>query len=143
MKKILLSLTAVAALAAAAAPAAAQTWRGQDGYDQRGYDQRGYDHQRGYGGAHLTTGYVDGLQWKIRKAANEGRISRGEARGLMAEFRQVQPLAWRVQNGQASGWERQRLERTVNRIEQAVSGYARNDRPDRDYGYGYGDQRRR
>jgi opacity protein-like surface antigen len=139
MKKILLSLTAVAALAAAAAPAAAQSWRGQDGYAQRGYD----NHQRGYGGSQLTTRYVDGLQWKIQNAANQGRISRGEARSLTAELRSVQPLTWKVQTGRASGWERQRLERTVSRIDQAVSSYARYDRGHRDYGYGYGDQRRR
>jgi hypothetical protein len=132
MKKILLSLTAVAALAAAAAPAAAQSWRGQDSYAQRGY-----------GGSQLSTGYVDALEWKIQNAVNEGRISRGEGRSLMAEFRQVQPLAWRVETGRASGWERQRLQRAVTRIDQAVSSYARYDRGGRDYGYGYGDYRRR
>lgn len=145
MKKILLSVAAVAALAATTAPAAAQDWRGPDrGYDrnaERTYD-RGDD--RSYGrGSNLTTSYVDSLEWKINNAAREGRISRGEARQLMAEFKQVQNSAWRVQNGQASGWERQRLQTTVNRIEMALSRYANRDRDGRDYGYGYGRDGRR
>jgi hypothetical protein len=113
MKKILLSLAAAGALAAAAAPAAAQSWRG--GPEAGRWD--GY-HQP-YGGR-LTTGYVDSLDWKIRNAAREGRISWGEARELRGEFREVQPIAWRVQTGQASRWEAMRLQRTVDHIEWAV-----------------------
>lgn len=148
MKKILLSLTAAAALAAAAAaPAAAQTWNGQDNYGQREHSQRDFGRdnhgQRNHAGAQRAGGYIDGLEWKIQQAARQGRIARGEARQLLAELRQVQPLAWKVQTGRANGWERQRLDRTVNRIERAVSGHARNGRGDRDYGYGYGDQYRR
>jgi hypothetical protein len=128
MKKILLSLTAVAALATAAAPAAAQTWRGQD----NSYNNRPY------AGAQRNNA-LSGLEWKINAASREGRISRGEARNLLNELRQLQPIAWRVQAGRASGSERQRFERTVNRIERATSGYARNDRHNgRDYGQGYG-----
>lgn len=130
MNKILLSVAAAAALATAAAPAAAQSW-----------DR---DHGRSYAGARHTTGAVDGLEWKIRNAANEGRITRGEARELMGELRAVQPLAWRVETGQASRWERQRLNQAVNRIERAVNTYRRADRYDRDdreYGYGYGRRR--
>jgi len=123
MKKILLSLAAVAALGAAAAPAAAQPWRG---------DYGGYEHR---GGGRLTTSYVDGLEWKINNAARSGRISWGEARELRREFREVQPLAWRVETGAARPWEVQRLDRTVSRIEQAV-----NDRGWRRYGYGYGER---
>ena len=138
MKKILLTLAATTALAAAV-PAAAQPWGGDNDYrDDRRYEQR-YDSR-----SHLTTSYVDSLEWKIRNAAQERRISRPEARELMAEFRQVQNSAWRVQNGQASRWEVQRLERVVDRIERALNSYARNDRRnDRDYGYGYGREYRR
>ncbi|WP_334164530.1 hypothetical protein [Phenylobacterium sp.] len=130
MKNILLSVAAAAALATAAAPAAAQSW------------DRGHD--RAYAGARHTSGEVDGLEWKINNAAREGRISRGEARELMGELRAVQPLAWRVETGQASRWERQRLDQAVNRIERAVNTYRRADRYDRDgreYGYGYGRRR--
>ena len=114
MKKFLLSLAALGVVAAAAAPAAAQPWRG-DGYDQP-YHGR------------LTTGYVDSLDWKIRNAAREGRISWPEARELHGEFREVQPIAWRVETGQASRWEAMRLQRTVDHIEWAVhrgDGYGR------------------
>jgi len=116
MKKILLSLAALGLVATAAAPAAAQPWRG--GYD--GYRQP-------YEGR-LTTAYVDSLDWKIRNAAREGRISWGEARELRGEFREVQPIAWRVETGQANRWETMRLQRTVDHIEWAVhrgDGYGR------------------
>ncbi|HEY8573783.1 hypothetical protein [Phenylobacterium sp.] len=140
MKKILIALAATTALAAAAAPAAAQDWRRDNDrqWDQR-YEQR-YDRR---GDHRLTSAYVDSLEWKIHNAAQERRISRQEARQLMAEFRQVQTLAHRVETGRASGWERQRLTRVVDRIEQAVNTRARYDRRDRDYGYGYGGDYRR
>lgn len=132
MNKTLLSLTAAAALMAAAAPAAAQDWRGQnDGYNSRPH-----------AGAQRNN-LLTGLEWKIDNAAREGRLSRAEARNLMGELRQVQPIAWKVQAGRATSWERQRLDRVVNRIERAT--YARYDRRDgRDYGqgYGYGQNRR-
>jgi hypothetical protein len=123
MKKILLSIAATAALTAAVAPAAAQPY----GHQGRG----GYD-------SHLSTSYVDSLDWKIRNAAQERRVSWSEARSLRNQLAQVKPIAWRVQTGEARGYERQRLEQTVNRIEQAVNGWSRNDRGGRDYGQGYG-----
>ena len=122
MKKILLSLAATAALAAAAAPAAAQPWRGDHNDSYR---------DNGYAGARLNSAYVDGLEWKINNAAQQRIISRGEQRQLLSELRRIQPIAWKVQNGQANRWERQRLQTTVARIESAVSRYARNDRNDR------------
>jgi len=115
MKTILLSLTAAAALAAAVSPAAAQPY--------------GYHPAPVYSQA--TTGYVDGLDWKITNAAREGRISWPEARDLHAQLRDVQPIAYRVETGRANGWERQRLDRTVARIERALHNYARYDRDDR------------
>lgn len=91
---------------AIAAPAAAQPWR---------YEQ---NH-----GGNLSTSYVDGLEWRINNAAREGRISWRQARGLVAELRSVQPLAWRVETGQASQREYRRLANTVDRIERMTSGY--------------------
>jgi len=123
MKKLILSLAAVAAVGAAAAPAAAQSYRDHGRYDQsygRQYDSR------------LNTAYVDSLDWKIRNAAQERRISWDEARSLRSELRQVQPLAWRVQTGEARGWEVERLQRTVARVEQAVNRGSRYSRYDRD-----------
>lgn len=113
MKSILISIAAAAALGCAAAPAAAQGWSH-------------YGHER----SQLTTAYVDSLDWKITNAAQQGRISWGEARDLRAQFRQVQTSAWRVQTGQASRGEALRLQAVVDRIEDAVNG-------PRTYAYGY------
>ena len=114
MKTLLLSLAAIAAVGTAASPAAAQPWRGD-------HDHGRYEHRTGYRNGRLTTAYVDGLEWKINNAARQGRISWGEARELRREFRQVQPLAWRVETGSARRWEVERLDRAVTRIEQAVN----------------------
>lgn len=108
---------------AAATTASAQPWR----------DHGAYSNSR------LTTGYVDSLEWRINEAARNRAISWGEARNLLGQLRQVQPLAWRVETGQASQWEYRRLTTTVSRIERATVGYASNryDRRDR---YGYNDR---
>jgi hypothetical protein len=101
MKTLLASLGAAAALAVVVSPAAAQ-----------------------------TTGYVDGLNWKIDHAVRQGRISGAEARDLHAMTHEAHPLAWRVQTGRARPWERARLERLVARVNAALAGPT--------YGYGYG-----
>jgi hypothetical protein len=94
---------------AAVSTADAQPWRG------------GY-----YADNRLTTSYVDGLQWKINNAARQGMISWAEARDLRAELRSVQPIAYRVQTGQARPWEVRRLETVVNRIDGVTANYAYN-----------------
>lgn len=76
----------------------------------------------------LTTPYVDSLNWRITNAAQQGRISWGEARELRGELRSVHDLAWRNQNGQLRPYEYRRLAGTVHHIEERTSGYA--------YGYG-------
>ena len=124
MKKILLSLAAVGAIAAAAAPAAAQSWDGHDA----GYRGGGYESDRG---GQAQTPYLDRLNWKILRAAREGRISPDDARELRREVREVQPLAWRVQTGRADRWEVARLERRVGRIERVVDNRGWRDRDDR------------
>jgi hypothetical protein len=95
----------------AATTATAQPWRDYDRHEQ-------------YSG-NLTTSYVDSLEWRIRNAADEGRISWGQARQLQRDLSAVQPLAWRVQTGQASQWEYRRLSNVVNRIEAATNNYPR------------------
>lgn len=151
MKNILMALAATTALAAAAAPAAAQSWRGDNNYR---------DYNRGYSSQNLTSSYVDSLEWKLNNAAQQRMISRRDARQLIYELRQVQPLANRVETGRASRWEQERLQQTVSRIESVLNSYARNDRrrddrrwddrrwddrrdDRRDRDYGYGDQYRR
>lgn len=120
-----LALIGASALALSATAASAQ------GYG-RGYD-RGYDHShdRGYDRGQITSGYVDSLDWRISQAAQQRRISWQDARQLRYQLRQVQPLAYRVETGQARGWEQARLERTVHRIEMALNGGGER------YGYGY------
>jgi hypothetical protein len=116
----LIGASALAVSAASTKSVQAQPW----GYHRPAYDNR------------LTTSYVDSLDWKITNAAQRGVISWDEARDLRGELRSVQPLAYRVQTGQASGWEVRRLESTVNRIDSATNRYAYNDRRyDRDDDY--------
>jgi len=95
-----------------ATTAAAQPWASYDHYESR-----------------LTTSYVDSLEWRIHNSP----MSYGERRALLNELRQIQPLAWRVETGQASRWEYNRLVAGVNRIERATqyAGYERYPR----YGY--------
>jgi hypothetical protein len=94
-----------------ASTAVAQPW---------GYSHRGYENSAGG----LNTSYVDGLEWKINNAFREGRISNGERRELLSTLREIQPLAYRNQTGQARAWEVRRLENGVSRIESAVNRYA-------------------
>jgi hypothetical protein len=129
MRTFILAAAAAGALAAAAVPAAAQQ-RYQGDYNrgnQGGYDQRG---DRGGVDYHLTSGYVDGLFWKLDNAAQEGRMSRREAVQLKRELRQVQEFANPVETGRASNWQYQSLQRTVARIDQALNsgGYRADNR---------------
>jgi hypothetical protein len=115
MKTIaLIGASALAVSAVSTAAVQAQPW-----------NHHGY---AAYNTGRLTTSYVDSLDWKITNAAQRGMISWGEARELRSELRTVQPLAYRVQTGQARPWEVRRLETTVNRIEAATTRYAYNDR---------------
>jgi hypothetical protein len=82
------------------------------------------------GDGRLNTSYVDGESWKIDNAARQGAISWGQARELHRELASVQPLAWRVQTGQAGPYEVRRLEGVVNHIDSMTSGYAYNTRRD-------------
>jgi hypothetical protein len=80
---------------AAVTTASAQPWR---------------DHAPRYDTSNrLTTSYVDSLEWRINEAARNRAIPRGEARQLLGQLREVQPLAYRVETGQASQWEYRRL----------------------------------
>jgi hypothetical protein len=119
----LIGASALAFSAASTMTAQAQPWS----HYGRAFDNRAYDNR-------LNTSYVDSLDWKITNAAQRGVISWGEARDLRGQLRSVQPLAYRVQTGQARGYEVERLRAVVNRIDAATSRYAENDRRyDRDY----------
>ena len=114
----LIGASALAVSAASTMTAQAQPW---------------FNHGPAYD-SRLNTSYVDSLDRKITHAAQGGVISWDEARELRGELRSVQPLAYRVQTGQARGYEIQRLRSVVNRIDAETSRYAYNDRRyDRDY----------
>ena len=114
-------------MVAVAAPGLTQPYeRGDDG--RRG----GEEHfRRDQAGPNLTSSYVDSLEWRINNAAQEGRISRYQARRLVSELRQIQgPAIYRVENGRASGQEIRRVSDVVSRIEAATQGGASYGRQD-------------
>ena len=126
MKTIPLAVAAAIAMSGMAGAASAQPWDG--GYEGRYYDAP----QASY---RLSTPYVDGLDWKIVRAARQGRISWPEARELRAEVRSVHDSAWRVQTGEANRWEVARLDRVVTRVERAIGGRGYGQWRDGDQGW--------
>lgn len=127
MKHVVIAMVAAATLGAAAAPAFAQSYgyRGDDQQEDRGYQGRWSNPERGYQrhgrvDAHLTSGYVDGLFWKLDNAVNEGRLAPRRAEQLKRELREVQELGYPVETGRATRWERQQLAQTVAKIDQAL-----------------------
>ena len=85
----------------------------------------------------LNTSYVDSLDWRITNAAQQGRISWGEARELRRELASVKPLAWRNQTGEINRWQYQRLASTVRHIQMRTQNYAYNDRNQWRHDYGW------
>lgn len=134
MKKVLLSLAAVAAVAGAAAPAAAQSY----GYD-RDYRYDRYDnYDRDYRGGRADRG--DNLEWRIERGLRNGSLTPREAARLRADVRSVEQLSWRYRrDGRVTQWEREDL----NRRYSMISARLRYERNDREYGYGYGPGYRR
>lgn len=114
--------SALALGAVTATPTAAQPWRAPHVTYERP----------------LTTSYVDSLNWRIDNATRMGEISPRQARDLHMQLRQVQRIAWRVESGQASRWEYNRLANVVNRIERMTDvSYARRGSPPYAAGYGW------
>lgn len=104
--------------ATVATTAQAQTWhRDYNSYSER-YD-RGVD-------SRLTPAYIRRLDWKVDNARSHGLISWQQARELHMQLRDAQPMAWRVQNGQARPWEIRRLQNVVDRVDSLTQGYAYN-----------------
>ena len=116
MNKILLSLTAVSALAAATVvPAVASA---------QSINQR-----------------QAMLERRIDQGQRNGALTRSEAYRLRGELRETARLESRYRRGGLSGWERADLDRRFDRIATQIR-YERRDR-DRDYGHGYGHGPRR
>lgn len=111
MKKILIPIVAVSALAAATVPAVASA---------QSINQR-----------------QDQLDRRIDMGVRNGSLSRSEAYRLRADLRETARLEARYRRGGLSGWERADLDRRFDRI----SAQIRYERHDRDYGYGYGHDR--
>ena len=122
MKKILLSIAAVSAVAAAVpAVASAQSYdRGPD----RGYD-RGY--RQDIGGDRVAR-----LDQRIDMGIRNGGLSRNEAWRLKGDLRETARLESRYRRGGLSGWERADLDRRYDRISAQIR-YERHDRDGRRY----------
>ncbi|HEY9217250.1 MAG TPA: hypothetical protein VIO94_04320 [Phenylobacterium sp.] len=129
MKKIILSLAAVSALAAAM-PAAAQSWdpRYDDRYE-RGYDNRDRYEDRWDGDNRMDV--TDRLERRLERAMQNGRLTRQEYYTLRASVRQLEQLEYRYQrDGVVTRWERDDLMRRANYVENRL----RRERNDRDFG---------
>lgn len=113
MKKILIPIVAVSALAAATVPAVASAATVNQRQAQ--------------------------LEHRIDVGMRNGSLTRSEAYRLRADLRQTARLEAQYRRGGLSGWERADLDRRFDRI----SAQIRYERHDRDYGYGYGHGPRR
>ena len=131
MKKILIPMIAVSALAATTVPALAQGYGPQraPAYDQGGYSQ-GY----GQGGWQAINARQVMLDRRIDQGVRNGAISRSEAVRLRSQFNQIARLEASYRRGGLTAWERNDLDRRFDRL----SAQIRIERRDRDYGYGYG-----
>lgn len=137
MKKILLSIAAVSAIAAATVPAmaSAQAYgpdRGPDRYDRgpdRGPD-RGYD--RGPDRGYDQGDRVARLDQRIDFGIRNGSLTRNEAWRLKGDLRETARLQARYSRGGLNGWERADLDRRFDRI----SAQIRYERRDGDYNPG-------
>jgi hypothetical protein len=127
MKKILLSIAAVSAVAAAAAPVAALA---------QSYD-RPYDRHDDRGGWNGGGDRVERLDRRIEIGLRDGSLDRREAWRLKGDLRETARLEMRYGRDGLSRWERADLDRRFDRI----SAQIRYERHDRDYGYGYGRDR--
>ena len=127
MKKVLLSLAAMATFAAAA-PAMAQPY----GSDY----SRGPDYERGHNGyygrdADDVSQRIRQISFRIERGQRDGSLNWREARMLRS---QVQYLAQRYRYDGLNGWERADLNHRLERLSFQVRG----ERHDGDYGSGYG-----
>lgn len=135
MKKILLSIAAVATLAAAV-PAMAQSWDRGHGYDGGPtYDRgAGYDRGGSYGDINQR---IREITFRIERGTRDGSLNWREARMLRGQLSGVQNLERRYSWDGLDGRERADLNARLDRLSYQVRG----QRHDRDYGSGYGDDR--
>lgn len=72
--------------------------------------------------SHRSARYLDRLEWKVDDAVRYGKLPASDGRQLVSDLRQMRPIAFRAGMGNANAAERDRLDRTVNRVELALSG---------------------
>lgn len=98
MKKLIVSLAAVATVAGIAAPAAAQGYRQNDGWQNINQRQ-------------------DRIERRIDRGVRQGDLTRREAIRLHEDFRQIARLEARYRVNGLSNWERADLDRRFDRLE--------------------------
>ena len=120
MKKVLLSVVAVTAMATAL-PVLAQPYGNAYGHpSNRGYNQ-------GYGGFTPMSQRADRLMERIHRGVQSGQITRSEARRLQARLHQVVQMERHfLRDGRLSQWERNELDRQFD-IVRAQIRYERRD----------------
>jgi hypothetical protein len=113
MKKILLSMAAVSALAIGA-PAAAQ-------YNNGNYQsQNGYNQNRGYGTGAGVEMRIDQLQARLQAGVQSGAISRQEAVQLRAQLRQISQIERQYSRNGIDVRERQDLQLRIRNLRQQI-----------------------
>ncbi|WP_293678329.1 hypothetical protein [uncultured Phenylobacterium sp.] len=128
MKTLIASLAVIAAVTAVAAPAAAQP------YGQARHDQGRHEQARDWNGGHDRGARVSinerqqNLERRIDRGIRTGDLSRREAYRLRGESRQIAQLESRYRANGLSQWERQDLNRRMDRLESQI----RAERHDRD-----------
>ena len=117
MKRLLISALAIASLGAAVVPAAAQPW----GAPYAGQDINAKENN---------------IASRIDQGARRGDLTRQEAWGLRGQLKDIQNLEYRYRHngggynsgpGGLSGWERQDLQRRLDRLSQSVFVNRRDD----------------
>ena len=120
MKKLLLSMTALATLATgvAATPAAAQRWQQND--------------NRGQGNWQSINQRQANLYQRIEQGLRNGSLTRVEASTLRSRFVALNNLEQRYRRTGLSQWERRDLDQRFNALSQQIRS-ERHDRQDRNW----------
>jgi TolA-binding protein len=119
MRKLLIPAVLLGAAASVSVPASAQPYRG---------------YQQNYVNDDRIDLRISEIRDRIRRAAAERRISRGEAERLLRQADQIDRLEDRYSRNGLTQWEVQDLRQRVQQLRQQLR-FDRQDGP----GYGYGD----
>ena len=121
MKKVLLSVVAVTAMATAL-PALAQPYGNAYGHpSNRGYDQ-------GYRGFTPMSQRVDRLNERIQRGVMSGQLTRGEARRLQSRLYQLVRMERHfLRDGRLSQWERAELDQRFEVLRSQIRFERRDD----------------